>query len=406
MKKAYRGTVAILTGGGDTCALNRSIETIKNVAYLLDYRVLGVYAGWKGLLGDGFLVDMSEQSINGHIGGSILGSSRTNPYKEGQNRVNELLNNIKRYGIDIIISIGGDDTNGVAQKLYKDHGIAVIGFPKTIDNDIKTQTMHYLSDGHSVEAALCPGFPTAAQNIVQLTASLRTTAMTHNRIFVLEIMGRDAGWLPASSAYGGADFVLIPEVPMTRERIQHFYDLVRDMHDNQHNDIIIGVSEGVRWWNEKSGQCDVVMESRELDAFGHPRLGGVGAMIANRLREEGINQPRTQVAGYIPRSGRISEFDHQVASALGQMVLKMILHEQFGCMPVLDHIAPFREVEAYNTKIISLEALGNKGFAAETYYDETRFNVTDHYRNFIQMMLPEGPKLPQKIKYSKMTPGQ
>ena len=114
MKRTYRGTVAILTGGGDTCALNRSIETIKNVAYLLDYRVLGIYAGWKGLLGDGFVVDISEQSINGHIGGSILGSSRTNPYKEGQNRVDEVLSNIKRYGIDIIISIGGDDTESLS----------------------------------------------------------------------------------------------------------------------------------------------------------------------------------------------------------------------------------------------------------------------------------------------------
>jgi 6-phosphofructokinase 1 len=405
MKRSYRGTVAILTGGGDTCALNRSIETIKNVAYLLDYRVLGIYAGWKGLLGEGFVVDISEQSINGHIGGSILGSSRTNPYKEGQNRVDEVLSNIKRYGIDIIISIGGDDTNGVAQRLYKEHGIPVIGFPKTIDNDIKTQTMHYLKNGQSVEAALCPGFPTAAGNIVQLTASLRTTAMTHNRIFVLEIMGRDAGWLPASSALGGADFILVPEIPMTEERIRRFYDLVRHMHDHEHNDIIIGVSEGVRWWNEKSGTCDVVMESRELDAFGHPRLGGVGAMIANRLREEGINQPRTQVAGYIPRAGRISEYDHQVASALGQMVLKMILHEQFGYMPVLDHMAPFREVEAYNTKAIPLASLGNKGFPAEVYYDENSFNVTSHYRDYLSMMIPEAPRLPQKIEYSKFLPG-
>ncbi len=398
----YKGTVAILTGGGDTCALNRSIETIKNVAYLLDYRVLGIYEGWKGLLGDGFVVDISEQSINGHIGGSILGSSRTNPYKEGEERINQVLKNIKDYNIDIIISIGGDDTNSVAQKLYREHGIPVIGFPKTIDNDLRTGTEHILADGTSVEACLCPGFPTAAENIVKLTTCLRTTAMTHNRIFVLEIMGRDAGWLPATSAYGGADFVLVPEVEMTPERINRFYDRVRDMHDNSHQDIIIGVSEGVRWWNETSGKCEVVMESQELDAFGHPRLGGVGAMIANKLRAEKINQPRSQVAGYIPRCGEISRYDHQLASALGQQVLKMILKEEYGHMPVLKRMAPFREVEAYNTKTISLESLGNKGFPASAYYDENAFTVTDAYIDFVKNMIPDKPALPSRIEYKKL----
>jgi len=189
---------------------------------------------------------------------------------------------------------------------------------------------------------------------------------------------------------------------MTPDRIQRFYDTVRDMHENSHNDIIIGVSEGVRWWNEASRKCEVVMESQELDAFGHPRLGGVGAMIANKLREQKINQPRSQVAGYIPRCGEISRYDHQLSSALGQRVLKMILNEEFGMMPVLGRIAPFREVEAYNTKTISLETLGNKSFPAEIYYDENRFNVTEDYMEFISNIIPERPKLPNRIKYKKI----
>ncbi|HMA69769.1 MAG TPA: 6-phosphofructokinase [Candidatus Mcinerneyibacterium sp.] len=406
MKKNYRGTVAILTGGGDTCALNRSIEVIKNVAYLLDYKIYGIYEGWKGLLDDGYIVDISEQDINGTVGGSILGSSRTNPFKKeknGENRIDELLNNVKKYDIDIIISIGGDDTNGVSQKLYKNYGIPVIGFPKTIDNDVKTKTIFTNKNGKEHEVSLCPGFPTAAQKIIKLISNLRTTAMTHNRIFVVEIMGRDAGWLPSAAAYGGADMVLIPELKMTKERIDDFLNKVVDKYQEK-GDLIIGVSEGVRWWNKKNKKCDVVKENSILDEFGHPKLGGIASKIANILREKGIDNPRSQVAGYIPRSGFISEYDSQFATALGQQVLKMILNENFGYMPTLENVPYYREVEAYNTKIIPLSAIENYDLPCNFFYDVEKYNLNDNYIQFIEKMIPEKPFIPKRIDYKKIKP--
>ena len=406
MGKKYRGRVAILTGGGDTCALNKSIETIKNMSYLLDYQIYGVYGGWKGLMGDGFIVDISEQDINGNIGGSILGSSRTNPYKidaNGKTHEDEVLRNIKRYGIDIIISIGGDDTNSVSQRLFKEQGIPVIGFPKTIDNDINTQTIHQIDEKTKIDVALCPGFPTATEKINNLIANLRTTAMTHGRIFIVEIMGRNAGWLPASAIYGGADFILIPEIEMTKERIELFMKKLEAKYREQGN-IIVGVSEGVKWWNDEKGKCEEIRASQEVDAFGHPRLGGIAAHIANEIRKRKINDPRAQVTGYIPRSGYISEYDEKLASALGQRVLKMVLNEEFGKMPVLTKIVKYRELEAYNTKTIELADLTNKSFPYESYYDEDNFTVNKHYTSFIEKMIPYKLRLPQKIKYTRIIP--
>lgn len=402
----HKGTVGILTGGGDTCALNKSIETIKDIAYLLDYRVYGIYGGWKGLQGDGYVINITEQDVNGNIGGSILGSSRTNPYKkdaDGNDKVDEVLANIKRYGIDIIISIGGDDTNSVSQRLYKEHGIKVIGFPKTIDNDLRTRTMHTLPDGKEIEAALCPGFPTAADKIIHMTANLHTTAMTHNRIFVVEIMGRDAGWLPATSILGGADMVLIPEIEMTKSRIEDFMSYVNEKYKDRQS-LIIGVSEGVRWWNEATSQCELVKASQELDSFGHPRLGGIAAHIANEINNRKIADARSQVAGYVPRSGYASEYDKMLATSLGQMVLKMILKEQYGHMPTMSRVVNFRQLETYNAHTIPLNDIGNKGFDAEHYYDAARFNVNANFKDFIKRIAFREPTLPKKIDYKKIIP--
>ncbi|MDD3688340.1 MAG: 6-phosphofructokinase, partial [Bacteroidales bacterium] len=200
--KLFNGkTLAILTGGGDTPALNSSIKSIRNRAALLGYKVYGIRRGWKGLLDDGDLIDLTGVPYDGSYGGTALLSSRTNPFptsKNPENRVPQILKNIDRYGIDVLISIGGDDTNGAAKKLYETEGIKVIGFPKTIDNDLRTKTMHNYA-GKAIEAVICPGFPSAAKTMMDLTAHLRTTAESHSRIMVLEVMGRDAGWLTCST---------------------------------------------------------------------------------------------------------------------------------------------------------------------------------------------------------------
>jgi len=231
--KIFSGkTLAILTGGGDTPALNSSIESVRNRASMLGFKVYGIRKGWKGLLGEGDVIDLTNHPYDGWYGGTALLSSRTNPFptkKNPENRVPQILNNLKRYHIDVLVSIGGDDTNGAAKRLYETEGIPVIGFPKTIDNDLRTHTMHSYN-GKEVEAVLCPGFPSAVQGIVDFSNRMRTTCESHQRICVLEVMGRDAGWLTGGAYYGGAEISLIPEIEITKERKEVFFEKVKEAY--------------------------------------------------------------------------------------------------------------------------------------------------------------------------------
>ena len=180
--KIFSGkTLAILTGGGDTPALNSSIEFIRNRASMLGFKVYGVRKGWKGLLGNGDIVNLSHHPYDGWYGGTALSSSRTNPFptkKNPENRVPQILKSLKNYKIDVLVSIGGNDTNGAAKKLYETEGIPVIGFPKTIDNDLRTHTIHNYK-GHNIEAVLCPGFPSAVVGITEFANRMRTTCESH-----------------------------------------------------------------------------------------------------------------------------------------------------------------------------------------------------------------------------------
>lgn len=398
--------MGILTGGGDTVALNRSIETIKNMAYLLGYDIYGIYGGWKGLLGEGYLVNISKQDINGQIGGSILGSSRTNPYKKDENgndRVNEVLDNIERYKLDVIVSIGGDDTNGVARKLWLDHRIPVIGFPKTIDNDLKTQTFHEYN-GNRNEVVLCPGFPSAAEKIARITQEIRTTAMTHGRTFVIEVMGRDAGWLPAATAHGGADFVLIPEIEMTKEKVDQFLGQVDDRLRKQKH-LIIGVAEGVKWYDDQTQKLEMVYASQDRDEFGHARLGGISSKIASELVASKIDKgARSQITGYLPRSGFISHYDQAIATALGSRVLKMLINKQYGMMPTMAIVGKYREVEAYNAHSIDLGEIRNFPLPIDQYYNKEDYQVNESYLDFLTRILEEKYKLPRMIEYERVLP--
>ena len=216
-------TVGILTGGGDTPALNSSIEQIRNHVSILGAKVYGIRKGWKGLLGEGDIVDLTNQPFDGKCGGSALKSSRTNPFpskKNPESRVDQVLTNLDRYGIDILVTIGGDDTNGAAKKLWEQERIPIIGFPKTIDNDLRTTTIHGYK-GKDIEVCLCPGFPSAANSVVEYTQKIRTTASSHSRVMVLEVMGRHAGWLTGTSSYGFADMALI-EFEIDKSRKENF----------------------------------------------------------------------------------------------------------------------------------------------------------------------------------------
>ncbi|MDD5507693.1 MAG: 6-phosphofructokinase [Bacteroidales bacterium] len=398
IEKVFSGkTLAILSGGGDTPAINSSIEAIRNRASLLGFRVYGVRHGWKGLLGDGDVVDLSHQPYNGWYGGSALRSSRTNPFpskKNPETRVPQLLNNLDRYKIDVLVTIGGDDTNGAAKRLYETEGVPVIGFPKTIDNDLRTRTIHHYNNS-DIEAVLCPGYPSAAKAVVDYTSRIRTTAESHSRILVMEVMGRDAGWLTGTAVFGGADLYLIPEFEITQERKEFFLETVKESYlKSPKKTLIIAVSEGVRWFDEKLGKVDVVYASSEVDEYGHPRFGGISGVVASEIYNKLHIDARAVITGYYPRSGNCSEYDRRLTMTLADKVVDLILREDYGQMPVMKEIVPYDHLEEFNTDSIDMGKVGNRSLPEE-YYDVNRFQFTDGYAEFLGNILQR----PQTIDF-------
>lgn len=388
--KLFKGkTLAILSGGGDTPAINSSIESIRNRASLLGFKVYGILQGWKGLLGEGNVVDLTNQPYDGYYGGTALRSSRTNPFpskKNPENRVPQVLRNFERYKIDVLVTIGGDDTNGAAKRLFETEGIPVIGFPKTIDNDLRTRSTH-TCNGKEIEAVLCPGFPSAAQTIMEMTAALRTTAESHSRIIVLEVMGRDAGWLTGTATFGGGSLGLVPEFEITRERKEVFFETVKETYMNSRKKcLVIPVSEGIRWYNEKSGKVDVVYASSELDEYGHPRFGGVSGLVASEISAKLGIDCRSQISGYYPRAGHCRHYDRRLTTTLADKVVDLLLREEYGQMPVMQKIVPFVELEEFNTTSIDMGAVGNKPLS-DDYYDISRFSFTPAYHDFLANIL-------------------
>jgi len=406
--KLFNGkTLAILSGGGDTPAINSSIEAIRNRASLLGFKVYGVLNGWKGLLGNGDIVDLTNQPYDGYYGGTALHSSRTNPFpskKNPESRVPQVMQNFERYKIDVLVTIGGDDTNGAAKRLFETEGIPVIGFPKTIDNDLRTRTIHRYN-GRTIEAVLCPGFPSAAAAIMEFTAKIKTTAESHSRILVLEVMGRDAGWLTGTAIFGGASLGLIPEFDITRERKEVFFEKVKEAYmSSRKKCLVIPVSEGIRWYNERSGKVDVVYASSEVDEYGHPRFGGVSGIVASEISARLGIEARAQISGYFPRSGHCRHYDRRLTATLADKVVDLLLREDYGMMPVMKNIVPFVELEEFNTTAIDMGAVGNKPLSDE-YYDINNFSFTDAYTDFLTTIL-EKPDYPEfKYHFPIVLPG-
>jgi 6-phosphofructokinase 1 len=406
--KLFKGkTLAILSGGGDTPAINSSIEAIRNRASLLGFKVYGVLRGWKGLLGEGDIVDLTNQPYDGYYGGTALRSSRTNPFpskKNPESRVSQVLRNFERYKIDVLVTIGGDDTNGAAKRLFETEGIPVIGFPKTIDNDLRTRTVHTFK-GSDIEAVLCPGFPSAARAMMEFTAKIKTTAESHSRIIVMEVMGRDAGWLTGSAIFGGASLGLVPEYEMTKERKDVFFDTVKEayMH-SRHKCLVIPVSEGIRWYEDKTGKLDVVYASSEVDEYGHPRFGGVSGVVASEITNRLGIEARAQISGYYARAGHCRHYDRRLTSTLADKVVDLLLREDYGMMPVMKKIVPFVELEEFNTTAIDMGAVGNKPLS-DDYYNIDKFSFTEAYTHFLSQIL-EKPEYPDfKYDFPIVLPG-
>lgn len=388
--KLFKGkTLAILSGGGDTPAINSSIESIRNRASMLGYKVYGIRQGWKGLLGDGDIIDLTRQPYNGLYGGTALRSSRTNPFpskKNPEDRIPQILQNLKRYKIDVLVTIGGDDTNGAAKRLYEQEGIPVIGFPKTIDNDLRTKTWHTFGET-TVDAVVCPGFPTAAKRIAEFASILKTTAESHSRIMVMEVMGRDAGWLTGAGIFGGGTLSLVPEIEMNKERKDFFLERVKEAYlSNPKKTLIIPVSEGVRWYDDLTGKTDVVFASTEQDEYGHARLGGVSGIISSEISNKLKIDARAQVTGYYPRGGTCSEYDRRLTQTLADKVVDLLLREEYGQMPTLNKLCKYTDLEEFNCSSIDMGAIGNRSLPME-YFDANTFTFTPAYNDFLSKII-------------------
>src|SRR5688572_15993274 len=276
--------IGILTGGGDCPGLNAVIRAVVQRAVKShDWEVCGIRHGWRGLLVDEIdSLDLSKVSGILPRGGTILGTSRTNPFqeKDGPARIHEAM---KTHGIDALVAIGGEDTLGTACKLARD-GLPVVGVPKTIDNDVNGTDVTF-------------GFDTALSIATEAIDRLHTTAESHDRVMVVEVMGRHAGWIALESGIaGGADLILVPEFPVPFREVS---DAVRRRHDRGKSFSIIVVAEGARLAGD-TGQAEP-KASEKRDAFGHVRLGGVGAALAERLEEQTGFETRYTILGHIQR---------------------------------------------------------------------------------------------------------
>lgn len=305
----------VLTGGGDSPGINAAIRSIVRFGYKQGVETIGFLEGWKGPIED-LTRPLGVNDASGilHIGGTILGSSRTNPFKiEGA--VERILNTLARNAIDFLIAIGGDDTLGVAHRLAE-HGVKAIGIPQTIDNDVG-MTDYSL------------GFSSALGVITDALDRLHTTAFSHHRVLVLEVMGRDAGWLSLMGGIaGGADVILIPEQEFSVEEIHR--KILHRQARKKHFSIVI-IAEGA-----KPGQLEgQVLAEAEVDAFGHVRLGGVGQYLANQLAERMEIPVRVINLAYLQRGGSPSPFDRILATRFGAAAIEFALEGRFDVMTAL-----------------------------------------------------------------------
>jgi 6-phosphofructokinase 1 len=306
--------VGILTGGGDCPGLNAVIRAVVRTGGRQGHEHLGLLRGWRGLL-ERDARPLSRDDVGPILtrGGTILGSSRTNPFKsEGGGE--ECVRAFADLGLDALVAIGGEDTLGVARRLYAEHGLKVVGVPKTIDNDLSGTDFTF-------------GFWTAVQIATDAIDRLHTTAESHDRVIVVEVMGRHAGWIALESGLaGGAHAILIPEQPPSVD------DVVARLEDRRARGRTYGivvVSEGVVLGEDASGG--------ERDEFGHVQLAkaGVGEVLAERLSERIRAEARPVVLGHVQRGGTPIAFDRVIATRFGERAANLVAEGGFGRMVAL-----------------------------------------------------------------------
>jgi len=311
--------IGILTGGGDCPGLNAVIRAaVKKFYRSADGRILGIRKGWQGMI-YGVAEELTLRSVSGILpkGGTILGTSRTNPVREphGMERVEE---SFRRWDLQALIVVGGEDTLGVAAELHR-RGLPVVGVPKTIDNDLSGTDYTF-------------GFDTAVNIATEAIDRLHTTAESHDRVIVVEVMGRHTGWIAVSAGIaGGADVILVPEKPVDIEEV---CDVIRKRHASGKDFSMVVVAEGVRF-SDQPGQEGLVTSSAERDAFGHVKLGGIGNVIGAEIHKRTGYDTRVSILGYIQRGGTPTAFDRILATRFGVEAVELVLRGDFGKMVAL-----------------------------------------------------------------------
>ena len=309
------GRIGVLTGGGDCPGLNAVIRgVVRKGVNAHGHEIVGFRYGWAGLLANE-ATPLTVESTSGILprGGTILGTSRTNPYKEdgGSERVRETL---EARGIDVLIPIGGEDTLGVARRL-SDDGVPVVGVPKTIDNDLAGTDFTF-------------GFQTAVQIATDAIDRLHTTAESHNRVIVVEVMGRHAGWIAAYAGMaGGADVILVPERPFDIEQV---CDHVRRRHARGRTFSIVVVSEGAIPMDG-----DVWSQHAGTDAFGHQRLGGIAVQLEQEIERRTGFESRMTILGHVQRGGSPLAYDRVLGTRFGVAAVDAATAGDFGKMVAL-----------------------------------------------------------------------
>ncbi len=323
--------VGVLTGGGDCPGLNAVIRAVVRkgqVSY--GDELVGFADGWRGVM-EGVVLPLDIEHCRGILprGGTILGTSRTNPFKT-TGGVEAALSNLAEHRIEALVAIGGEDTLGVAHRLGE-RGVAVVGVPKTIDNDLSATEVTF-------------GFHTAVQIATDAIDRLHTTAESHDRVIVCEVMGRHAGWIATYAGIaGGAAEILVPEEPFDIEVV---CDSLKRRHQAGRFASIVVVAEGAK---PREGTLSV--RSGELDQFGHERLGGIGSLLAAEIENRTGFESRVTILGHIQRGGTPTAYDRVLATRFGVAAIEAVHDGELDTMVALraDHIVRVPLAEAVST---------------------------------------------------------
>lgn len=307
--------IGILTGGGDCPGLNAVIRAIvRKGTFHYNDEFVGFLEGWRGVM-DNMTRRLDLEAVKGILpqGGTILRTSRTNPAKK-EGGLERCVENLKKNGVEALIALGGDDTQSVSLKLFE-RGVKIVGVPKTIDNDLSGTD-------------LCFGFDTAVSIATEAIDRVHTTAEAHNRVIVVEVMGRNSGWIAIySGVAGGADVILIPEKPFDIDEVA---ETLKRRHDRGRYFSIVVVAEGARLSNHT-----VEQERRKLDEFGHVRLGGIGNLLAAELEKRTGFETRAVVLGHTQRGGTPTAFDRMLATRYGVAAIDLVHEGGSGMMVAL-----------------------------------------------------------------------